>query len=92
MTIARAEFVERLAERVGLTVAAASDVMTVWEKLLLEAVSKGEGVKFPGVFTIEVVDRAARGGRNPRTGEAITIAARKAVKITPGAQLKAAVK
>lgn len=90
MTIGRSELVDRLASNAGLTVAAATGIVAAWEKVLVEAVASGEGVKLPGLLAIEVVDRASRQGRNPRTGEAMTIPARKAVKVTPGNQLKAA--
>lgn len=90
MTIGRSELVDRLASNAGLTAAAAAGVVAAWEKLLVDAVATGEGVTLPGLLAIEVVDRAARQGRNPRTGETITIPARKAVKVTPGNRLKAA--
>ena len=90
MTIGRSELVDRLASSTGLSIAAATGAVAAWEKILVDAVASGEGLKLTGVLAIEVVERASRQGRNPRTGETMTIPARKAVKITPGAQLKAA--
>ncbi len=55
-----------------------------------EAMAAGETVILPGLGTFKVATRAARKGRNPRTGEAIQIAASKTVKFTPGKGLKAA--
>ncbi|MDU4678914.1 MAG: HU family DNA-binding protein, partial [Cutibacterium granulosum] len=53
--------------------------------------AKGEKVQLPGLFTAEAVERPARNGRNPRTGESMTIPAHKAVKISASSTLKKAV-
>ena len=52
---------------------------------------KGEAIKLPGFGGFEVQERGERQGRNLRTGEAITIAASKVVRFSPGARLKDAV-
>lgn len=54
------------------------------------AVSRGEGVELGGLMMIRVTNRAARTGRNPKTGETVQVAARRAVTIKPAAALKAA--
>lgn len=59
---------------------------------LTEALKEGETVTFTGFGSFKVTDRAARKGRNPRTGMEITIPASKAVKFTPGKALKDAIK
>ena len=48
-------------------------------------------MQLPGLFTAEAVERPARNGRNPRTGESMTIPAHKAVKISASSTLKKAV-
>ena len=50
--------------------------------------AKGEAVTIQGFAKFAVASRAARMGRNPRTGEAIRIKASKRVRITPGKTLK----
>ena len=55
------------------------------------AVGGGGLVQLPGLFTAEAVERPARNGRNPRTGEAMTIPAHRAVKISASSTLKKAV-
>ena len=55
------------------------------------AVAKGETVKITGLMGVERVERAARTGRNPRTGEEIKIPAGFGVKLSAGSKLKAAV-
>jgi DNA-binding protein HU-beta len=63
---------------------------------VLEAIKKGvkkDGdVRLIGFGTFEMVKRKKRKGRNPRTGEAITIKASKSVKFKVGADFKASVK
>ena len=84
----RTELVKAIAEKAGCTQAAASDVMDAFGAVLNEAAAKGEKVTIPGLLTMEVVDRAARTGRNPQTGEELKIPASKGVKISAGTALK----
>ena len=49
---------------------------------------KGDSISLMGFGSFKVVERAAREGRNPSTGEKIKIAASKGVKFSPGANLK----
>ena len=65
--------------------------MTKSELIKTAALAKGEKVQLPGLFTAEAVERPARNGRNPRTGESMTIPAHKAVKISASSTLKKAV-
>ena len=62
--------------------------MDAFGAVLNEAAAKGEKVTIPGLLTMEVVDRAARTGRNPQTGEELKIPASKGVKISAGTALK----
>jgi len=59
---------------------------------ITKSLEKGEAVSLIGFGTFKVVDRKARKGRNPQTGEEIDIAASKVPKFTPGKALKEAVK
>ena len=59
---------------------------------ITKSLKKGEDVTLVGFGTFKVVKRKARKGRNPSTGEEITIKATKAPKFTPGKTLKEAVK
>ena len=59
--------------------------------VLEEALVKGEEVTFLGFGKFEVAERAARTGRNPQTGEEMTIEAKKVVKFKPGKGLSEAV-
>ena len=89
----KAEFVEKLFTKANL--ASKSQAETVLEstiETITEALMDGESVVFTGFGSFKVVERAARKGRNPRTGEEIEIAATKVVKCTPGKTLKEVVK
>ena len=57
-----------------------------------EALAKDEKVQFIGFGTFDVRERAERKGRNPQTGETITIPATKVPAFKPGKELKQAVK
>lgn len=50
----------------------------------------GEEVNIPGLGRFKTIDKSARTGRNPRTGEAVEIPARKAVKYSQTSTLKTA--
>ncbi len=67
--------------------AAVNAVMAAIENALVD----GEKVQLVGFGTFEVKDRAARNGKNPRTGEAITIPASKYPAFSAGSAMKAAV-
>lgn len=56
------------------------------------ALASGERVNIHGLGSFSVTTRQARQGRNPRTGESVDIPEKRAVKFTPGAALKEAVK
>ncbi|MGN6699035.1 MAG: HU family DNA-binding protein [Thermomicrobiales bacterium] len=56
-----------------------------------DSMAKGEKVTLTGFGSFEVAERNEREGRNPRTGEKITIAARKAPQFHAGSELKRAI-
>ena len=85
----KAEFIKILKEQVGLSTLAQAEA--AYDKLfdIIGATLKGgDAVTISGFGTFKVVDRKARQGRNPRTGEDMQIPASKAVKFTPGKALK----
>lgn len=69
------------------TKAAAEKAYTAFCDVLSGAISTEDGTRLPGVGSFTVTRRAARTGRNPRTGKAIKIPARKAVKFSPARSL-----
>ncbi len=87
----RKEVVSSIAQRTGMSPSEAARAVGALEEILLDAVGRGERVQLPGVLTVERVERAARQGRNPQTGQTIEIPAGFGVKATAGSRLKAAV-
>jgi DNA-binding protein HU-beta len=92
MPIRRAELAARLATESGVTAADAEAVLAALTPVLSAALAAGDSVRLTGLMSISSSDRPAREGRNPRTGEQITIPAGRVVRIAPGATLKGAVK
>lgn len=91
MSINRTELIAAIADRAGLTKTQADAALGALQDVMIESLAKGEAVKVTGLLSAERVERAARTGRNPRTGEAIEIPAGYGVKLTPGSTLKKAV-
>lgn len=69
------------------TKAAAERAYTAFCDILAKAAISEEGVRLPKVGSFAVVDRAARTGRNPRTGKSIKIPARRGIKFSPSQSL-----
>lgn len=84
----KADLVKAVAEQAGLTKKVAADVVNAIMDGISSALEKGDGLSLVGFGSFNVVDRAARDGRNPQTGKPIKIPARKAVKFSTGKTLK----
>ena len=88
----KTELVAAFAERMELTKKDAEKALVVFTDIVTEELVKGERVAITRFGTFEVANRAEREGRNPATGEPMTIAASKAPKFKAGKLLKDAVK
>ena len=84
------DFIAALAQVQDTTQTAARQALDSVCATLAAALEQGQPVTLPGVGAFKVVDRAARPGRNPKTGETMTIPARKAVTFKPAKALKLA--
>jgi len=84
----KAELVSAVAERTGITKKETEKVVNSVIDVIQEALSKDDKVSLVGFGTFEVRDRAARKGRNPKTGEEINIAATKVPVFRAGKALK----
>ncbi len=87
----RRELVLALAERTETDRKTADEFVSAFVDVLTETVSTGEPVSIPGFAKFARVDRPARMGRNPATGEAIRIKASRKARITPLKAFKDAV-
>ena len=85
------ELVEKMAAKSGLTKADSERALNAFQEVVSEELSKGGKVTMTGFGTFATSKRAAREGRNPRTGEPVKIAARNAVTFKAGSALKDAV-
>ena len=80
---------ERLAERAEITLTAARDEVKWFFDTLASALSAGDEVRIHGFGTFKTANRAARMGRNPRTGEAVPVPARRVARFSPSSTLTA---
>ncbi|MDR2690400.1 MAG: HU family DNA-binding protein [Azoarcus sp.] len=87
----KSEFVDALTDRLDIPRAQAERALAGVLDIVAEQLAKGEKIIFTGFGSFEVSTRAARTGRNPRTGDAIQIAASRVPKFTAGTTLKNAV-
>ena len=85
------ELVKAIAEATGLSNKDAEKAVTALVGAVTDELAKGGKVQLIGFGTFEVAERAARTGRNPQTGESVTIAASKSPKFKAGKAFKDAV-
>ncbi|MCL2594293.1 MAG: HU family DNA-binding protein [Promicromonosporaceae bacterium] len=90
MPLNKSDLVSAIAADSDLTKAQAEAALNSLQAVLVDSLRKGEAVKVTGLLSVERVARAARTGRNPRTGEEISIPAGFGVKISAGSVLKKA--
>lgn len=86
------DLIEIVAKKAKLTNKAARDAVQTTLNTVRDSLKRGEKVVLTGFGTFSIRSRQQRVGRNPKTGEKITLAARKAPGFTPGKTLKKAVR
>jgi DNA-binding protein HU-beta len=84
----KADLIESLSDRLGLVKIDAERVVDGVLDAIVEALKQGDPVNISGFGKFAVSTRAARTGRNPKTGEAIEISAARSAKFKLGKQLK----
>ncbi len=84
----KAELIDAIAAKSALTKKDAEKALKAFEETVVEELKKGEKVQMVGFGTFEVSERGEREGRNPQTGETMTIAASKNAKFKAGKALK----
>ncbi|MBI2969677.1 MAG: HU family DNA-binding protein [Gammaproteobacteria bacterium] len=87
----KAEVIDAVAEAADISKAAAARAVDGAIDAITKALKGGDSVTLVGFGTFSVRKRAARNGRNPRTGEVIKIKASKAPGFKPGKALKDAI-
>lgn len=86
------DLIAEVAAKTGLTKKDSEKAVNAFGEVVTEFLAKGEKVQLIGFGTFEVRNRAARKGRNPKTGAEIEIPASKVPAFKPGKALKDAVK
>ena len=87
----KSDLVDAIAKNADISKAAAGRALDATVDSIKKALKKGDTVSLVGFGTFKVGKRAARNGRNPRTGETIKIKAAKVPKFSAGKGLKDAV-
>jgi DNA-binding protein HU-beta len=87
----RAELIDAIRDRLGADKRTAETAVDAVLDTITRAVAAGERVAITGFGVFEKVDRAARTGRNPRTGETVKVKKTSVPKFRPGTQFKGVV-
>ena len=88
----KSELVAYIADKVGTTKADAERMVDAFMEAVTDTLKKEDAVTLTGFGAFSISHRKARVARNPRTGESVNVAARKAPKFKPGKKLKEAVR
>jgi DNA-binding protein HU-beta len=82
------ELVTAVAAKTGMTKKTGEETVNAVFDTIADVIRDGDKVTISGFGTFFLAERAARTGRNPRTGEEVHIAARKVPRFIPGKKLK----
>ncbi len=88
----KAELIDAIATEAGLTKVDSKKALDAFVKVTGTSLKKGDKITLVGFGTFSVSQRAARKGRNPRTGAELKIAAKKVVRFKAGSELTKRVK
>lgn len=88
MSLTKADIVERVYREAGFSKKEAADLVDLVFKIIKDTLSKGEKVKISGFGNFSIRDKATRVGRNPQTGEAMDISARRVLTFRPSQVFK----
>jgi DNA-binding protein HU-beta len=83
----KGDLINKIAESTELTKAQSAEALNAVMDAIAEALKNGDKITLVGFGTFSVSERAARSGRNPQTGKAMDIQAKKSVKFKAGKDL-----
>ena len=92
MSVTKKELIEVVAKKANLTNKASKEAVKVFLNSIRDSLKRGEKVVISGFGTFSLRDRKQKKGRNPKTGEAIKVAAKFTPKFKPAKAFKEAVK
>ncbi len=84
----KADIVEKVYKEAGFSKKEASELVDLVFKVIKDTLSRGEKVKISGFGNFSIRDKATRVGRNPQTGDAMNISARRVLTFKPSQILK----
>ncbi|GFO66719.1 integration host factor subunit alpha [Geomonas limicola] len=87
----KADIVEKIYERVGFSKKESAELVETVFDLIKTTLEDGDKIKIAGFGNFVVKEKSDRRGRNPQTGEEITIVARKILTFKPSQVLKSAI-
>ena len=88
MSVTKADIVERVYKEAGFSKKEAADLVDLIFKVIKDTLARGEKVKISGFGNFSIRDKATRMGRNPQTGEAMPISARRVLTFKPSQILR----
>jgi integration host factor subunit alpha len=88
MSLTKADIVERVYKEAGFSKKEAAELVDMVFNVIKDTLSKGEKVKISGFGNFSIRDKSTRVGRNPQTGEAMEISARRVLTFKPSQVLK----
>ncbi len=91
MAITKDQLLTDIAESTDVSKATARAMLEQLSAIVSDALENGEELTLPGIGKLKVSERPARTGRNPQTGAAMSIAAKKVVKFVPAKALNDAI-
>jgi integration host factor subunit alpha len=91
MALTKADLAERLYDELGLNKREAKELVEMFFEEVRSALESGNQVKLSGFGNFDLRQKNERPGRNPKTGEEISISARRVVTFRPGQKLKSRV-
>lgn len=88
MSLTKADLADSLSEKLGLSKTDAKILVENFFEEMCLCLERGEEIKLSGFGNFELKDKKARPGRNPKTGEEVTITPRRVVTFKQGQKLK----
>lgn len=88
MTLTKAELIDAIYEKVGFSKKEAADLVELLFESMKEELCNGGTIKISGFGKFRVRDKKSRMGRNPQTGQAMEISARRVLTFTPSRILR----
>ena len=91
MALTKVDIVEKVTEQLNFSKKESTDLVESFISLIKQTLASGEDVKISGFGSFEVKQKRDRRGRNPQTGETITIESRRVISFKTSAKLKTAI-